>query len=672
MMFNSHRKKVPGGTRSSRICCLAHLLATLACASIAFFGRGPAEADTAGIEDTAISNEDRQHWSFQPLLSPDFPRLAGQQQRDCQGPIDLFVRSAMQNRGLQPAPEADRRTLIRRITLDLTGLPPSPQEVQAFISDPRPGAYESLVNRLLASVHFGQRLAQPWLDLARFADTDGFEHDNIRADAWKYRDWVIESINQDMPYDRFIALQLAGDELEPNNPAARVATMFCLSGPDMPDINLPQERRHQLLNEMTSTVSAVLMGLQLECAQCHDHKFDPISQADFYRLRSVFEPAVQLVKNKSVGMLQEAGGTPPQGYLMLRGDFRRRGPAVEPAFPRIANPAGVQIEPAGPAAASSGRRSQLARWLTRRDHLLTSRVIANRVWLHHFGRGLVETPSDFGLMGSPPSHPALLDYLALELVENGWSLKKLHFLVVTSATYRQAGWLKPGAAGVETWRESLKIDPGNRWLSRFPRFRLEGEVLRDVMLASAGVLNTQRGGPGVRPPLPAEIVNTLRKGQWEVTPERAGYDRRSIYLFARRNLRFPILEAFDRPDANRSCSQRSRSTTALQGLILMNSSFSLTTARRLAGSVLSQGVNEQEFIVEVFQRTLSRPPDPEEQQASQDFLDSQSALVKAGPQGSDQQALPIPGQAHWSDEKAAAASQLCLVLFNMNEFLYID
>jgi hypothetical protein len=655
-----------------RICCWVCLLATLACAGVVLLGRHAIPAEPPAIEEAEILEEDRQHWAFQPLRRPGLPQLTPRVQQGCRGPIDLFIRSAMLSRGLKPAPPADRQTLIRRLTLDLTGLPPSPRDLEAFVADPAADAYESLVSRLLASVHHGERLAQPWLDLARFADTDGFEHDNIRANAWQYRDWVIQSINQDMPYDRFVALQLAGDELEPQNPAARIATMFCLSGPDMPDINSQEERLHQLLNEMTSTVSAVLMGLQMECAQCHDHKYDPLSQADFYRLRSVFEPAVQLVKNKSVGILKEKNGTPPQSYLMVRGDFRRQGPAVSPAFPRIANPGGRQFESSRSASGSSGRRSQLADWLTRPDHLLTSRVIVNRVWQHHFGRGLVDTPSDFGVMGGSPSHPELLDYLATELVESGWSLKRLHFLIVTSATYRQAGWLKAGAAGEREWRESLEMDPANRWLSRFPRLRLEGETLRDVMLASAGILNTERGGPGVRPPLPAEIVNTLRKGQWEVTPEPAGYDRRSIYLFARRNLRFPILEAFDRPDANRSCSRRSHSTTAPQGLLLMNSEFSLTTARRLAGIVLAEGHDEEQFIVELFRRTLSRRPGPGELQASLEFLDSQSALVRREQRGDDQLALPIPGSAGWPADKAAAASQLSLILFNMNEFLYID
>ena len=651
-----------------RVC----MLVALACAGELLPGRHEVAAEVPEIEEAAIEKEDRQHWAFQPLRRPGLPPLPAPDQQDCRGPVDLFIRSAMLSRGLQPLPPANRETLIRRLTLDLTGLPPSPREVELFIADRRPGAYESLVDRLLASVHLGERLAQPWLDLSRFADTDGFEHDNIRADAWQYRDWVIQSINQDMPYDRFVALQLAGDELEPGNRSAEVATMFCLSGPDMPDINSQEERRHQLLNEMTSTVASVLMGLQLECAQCHDHKYDPLSQADFYRMRSIFEPAVQLVKNKSVGTLQEKSGAPTQGYLMLRGDYRRPGAAVSPAFPRIANPAGHQVKPGQPGTPSSGRRSELARWLTQPDHLLTSRVMVNRIWQHHFGRGLVETPSDFGVMGQAPSHPELLDYLATELVENDWSLKRLHYLIVTSATYRQAGWLKPGAPGERGWRESLDVDPANRWLSRFPRRRLDGEVIRDAMLASAGVLNTHHGGPGVRPPLPAEIVNTLRKGQWEVTAEPAGYDRRSIYLFARRNLRFPILEAFDRPDANRSCSQRSRSTTAPQGLLLMNSEFSLTTARRLAGSVLREGPDEERFIEEIFRRTLARHPGPEELQASQKFLDFQATLVNKGERGDELLALPIPLSTGWTVEKSVAASQLCLVLFNMNEFLYID
>ena len=666
--FPGHRQP-----RAVRIGCWVCMLSTLACAGLVLFGRDAIPAEpAASFEEMEIREEDRQHWSFQPLQPPRLPALPIQVQQECRGSIDLFIRSALLSKSLHPTPAADRQTLIRRLSLDLTGLPPSPGDVEEFVSDPRPDAYESLVQRLLASIHHGERLAQPWLDLSRFADTDGFEHDNVRPDAWQYRDWVIQSINQDMPYDRFVTLQLAGDELEPENPGARIATMFCLSGPDMPDINSQQERRHQLVNEMTSTVAAALMGLQMECAQCHDHKYDPLSQADFYRLRSVFEPAVHLVKNKSVGTLQEKSGSPPPSYLMLRGDFRRQGPAVIPAFPRIANPVGEQIRPGDPGAESSGRRSQLAAWLTRPDHLLTSRVIVNRVWQHHFGRGLVDTPSDFGVMGGSPTHPELLDYLATELVQSNWSLKRLHYLIVTSATYRQASWLEAGSVGEREWRESLREDPTNRWLARFPRLRLEGETLRDLMLASAGILNTDRGGPGVRPPLPAEIVNTLRKGQWEVTPERAGYDRRSIYLFARRNLRFPILEVFDRPDANRSCSRRSRSTTAPQGLLLLNSEFSLTTARRLAGSVLAEGHDEKQFVVELFRRTLGRPPSPVERQASQEFLDAQSTLVKHQQRGHDQLAIPIPGPAGWTADKAAAASQLCLIMFNMNEFLYID
>ena len=295
-------------------------------------------ADYLLPDEVPVTDDDRVHWSFQPLSRVPLPSV-----KDSSwiiNPIDRFILSRLEQESLEPLPPADRRTLIRRLTFDLTGLPPEPSAVEAFVSDDSSDAYNQLVDQLLASPAYGERWGQHWLDLARFAETDGFEHDKVREQAWRYRDWVIQAFNEDLPYDRFIQLQLAGDEMSPGDPAAAIATAFCLSGPDMPDINSQEERRHNLLNELTSTVGSVFLGLQLECAQCHDHKFDPISQADFYRLRAIFSPAVHVQQNKSIASLdqQKKGPTASPDYLMVRGDWRRRGPEVMPAFPRIANP----------------------------------------------------------------------------------------------------------------------------------------------------------------------------------------------------------------------------------------------------------------------------------------------------------------------------------------------
>ena len=511
--------------------------------------------------------------------------------------------------------------------------------------------------------------------MARFAETDGFEHDKVRADAWRYRDWVISALNRDLPYDRFVGFQLAGDELATDDPQAAIATAFCLSGPDMPDINSMDERKHNLLNEITSTVGAALLGLQLECAQCHDHKYDPISQGDFYRLRAVFAPAVHLVKNKSVSTLGEQPGELPASHLMVRGDWRRRGAQVQPAFPRIANPTGARLLPV-PQGSSSGRRAALARWLTGPDHPLTARVMVNRLWQHHFGHGLSRTPSDFGQLGDEPLHLELVDWLASELVSQEWSLKQIHRLIVTSATYRQASrWDReshPDSQAAAQWRRSLELDPGNFYFGRYPRRRLSGETIRDSMLVSAGLLNTATGGPGIRPPLPRELVQTLLRNQWQVSSREADHYRRSIYVFARRNLRYPIFEAFDRPDANASCPRRPESTTAPQSLLMLNSEFSLLMARNAAGRVLKTSEPVGTHIERAFRYVLGRKPTQPELAVLQEFIVSQSDRLRQEARSAAELALPLPCPTRSDPYRAAAFTDLCLALLNSNDFLYID
>jgi hypothetical protein len=637
-----------------------------------------AEPEPQRVSESPITDADRDHWSFLPLVRPDVPAV-----NDVgwvENSIDRFILARLERKELTPQPQADRVTLIRRVTFDLTGLPTTPEEVAAFAADNSPDAYSRLVDRLLASHQYGERWAQHWLDLARFAETDGFEHDNVRPNAWRYRDWVIDALNHDLPYDRFVQLQLAADELLPDDKEAAVAIGFCIAGPDMPDVNVQDERKHHLLNEITSTVGAAFIAMQVGCAQCHDHKFDPISQADFYRLRAIFEPSVHVQKDKSITGLREYSNEWPVSHVMQRGDWRRPGAEVSVAFPRVANPWNDEVPAAAADVKSTGRRSALARWLTRPDHPLTTRVIANRLWLYHFGHGLSATPSDFGIMGDEPTHPELLDWLATELVRQGWSMKHMHRLIVTSATYRQASrpaspeWSNAQlAAARENWQHAKENDPDNVWLSRFPRQRLEGETIRDAMLAASGVLNLQAGGESVLPPLPGELVATLLKDQWKVSPDPQDHFRRSIYIFARRNLRYPIFDAFDRPDANASCPQRGRSTTAPQSLLMINSEFSLTAARQLAGYVLTHSPpNADDQITLAFRRALCREPSDDERQIAVKFLVQQQQLLKQEGRSPDQLALPVSCPTDVEPYLAAALTDFCLALFNSSEFIYVD
>ncbi|MBS0260520.1 MAG: DUF1553 domain-containing protein [Planctomycetes bacterium] len=726
-----------------------------------FFARPlPAESTNPPAE-APISAEDRAHWSFRPVVRPAVPHV---QAADwCLTPVDHFILARLEAAGLAPQPAADRTTLIRRLSFDLTGLPPTPAEVADFVADESPGAYETLVDRLLNSAAYGERWAQHWLDLVRFAETDGFEHDLERPQAWRYRDWVIDALNRDLPYDEFVRCQLAGDELYPDDPQAAIATGFLLCGPDMPDLNLQDERRHNFLNDMTGTVGSVLLGLQMGCAQCHDHKSDPISQYDFYRLRAFFDPvsifqdhplpippgsaplpespaqtrlreltaeiqqreeaARKVIKAQNPDLqpqrpdllqamsdrdrqdfeklvaehaeLQKTVQPPghPVGRtvrerladakpsrLMIRGDFRRPSAEVAAEFVRIANPRDARVMPPTDGATTSRRRTQLAQWLTSPEHPLPLRVIVNRLWQHHFGRGLVDSPSDFGKLGADPTHPELLDWLATELPRQGWSLKQMHRLLVCSAVYRQAS--RPPAAtqtaansdtAQRHWEHALARDPDLKLLSRRTRFRLEGEAIRDAMLAASGRLTPVRGGPGVRPPLPAEITSTLLANQWQVSPSQADHRRRSIYLFVRRNLRYPLFEAFDRPDTNASCPRRNRSTIAPQALILLNSEFSLTTARDFAEDLLHQASHDPAAQVDrAFRQALGRGARAEELEVGQQFLREQALRLREAGRTEADLALPAWRPPTTDVYTAAALVDFCLALFNLNEFVYVD
>lgn len=618
----------------------------------------PIRASSDPVKDEpAITEEDRQHWAFKPLIKPVPPRV--QHPNRVRNDIDYFVIQKLEAANLSLSVEADPATLIRRVTFDLTGLPPTAEEVLSFeaacqgeaTSSTEPKArlevaYGALVDRLLASERYGEAWAQHWLDLARFAETDGFEHDLERKRAWQYRDWVIKALNEDLPFNDFVAWQIAGDELSPQN---KVATGFLFAGPDMPDVNLQDERLHLLLNNITSAVGGAFLGLTVGCAQCHDHPYDPVSQADFYRLRASFDNMPKLVRDRQLPpSFVEAGGVAPASYVSIRGDYQRLGPEVKAAFPRIANPAGATLAPQA-AESSTGRRAALARWLTQADNALFLRASVNRVWQRHFGRPLAGSPNDLGHQGQAPTHSELLDWLATELPRQGWSLKAMHRLIVMSATYRQAGDVDSGASAVRTPEAAAQ---STALYAHFPRRRLTGEELRDAMLMAAGRLNLKPGGESVRLPLPPEVSGTLLKKHAQVTEDTTEHDRRSIYVFARRNLRYPLFDLFDRPDALTSCGRRNESTTAPQSLMLFNSEFSLSMAQALAGIVASTAGSDSDALVKaVILRCYARSPTAQELEFGKRFFERHRSLTTS---------------------REEVITDYCLAIFNTNAFLYVD
>ena len=653
---------IPTGKSVQASCHFAVLCLFSVFISAALWG-----TDQSNLIEPEISEEDQSHWAFQPIKA--FVPPAVKHESQVQNPIDRFIIARLEDKDLGLMPVADKRTLIRRVSFDLRGLPPSLEEVTDFVADSSQRAYEDMIDRFLATPAYGERWAQHWLDAARFGESDGFEHDAVRKEAWRYRDWVINALNEDMPYDQFITEQIAGDELYPGKEDAGIATGFLVAGPDMPDINLMEERRHTVLNEMTSTAGAVLMGMTMGCAQCHDHKFDPISQADFYRMRAVFSDMTIPKKMKQldhVFLPLDSGA--PQSYLMLRGDFRFKGPEVSPAFLRVANPKKMAVPSSTEKADARSRRLAFADWLTDADHPLTRRVIVNRLWQHYFAEPIVGTPNDFGVQGDRPTHPKLLDWLATELVKGDWSLKAIHKVILLSATYQQVS--RPVD---EAWELAVKADPDNQLLSRMNRKRLEGEAIRDAMLAVSNKLNSKMGGPGVHPPLPYEVANTLLKKQWEVSEDENDHYRRSIYLFVRRNLRFPMFDVFDRPDANASCGRRNTSTTAPQSLTLLNSEFSIQSARRLAGVILENGnLDTQNWISQCYERLFARPPTDEERDSSVAFIEGQAEFLKQENRDVSALATPFTSVDDLDPYRGAALTDFCLAMFNLNEMIYLD
>ncbi|HYP13891.1 MAG TPA: DUF1549 and DUF1553 domain-containing protein, partial [Bryobacteraceae bacterium] len=664
--------------------------------------------------------------------------------------IDAFVLTKLEQKGLQPAPKADAQTLVRRAYFDLHGLPPTPEQVEDFVNDKSTDAFEKLVDRLLASPRYGERWGRYWLDLVRYADTSGFETDHFFTTAWRSRDYVINSFNTDKPYNTFVQEQIAADELwstnmelegtlklpkeKEENVNRRIGTsLFTLGSFPIEFTYYGDQFRAEWQGDAVDTLSAAFLGLTVGCARCHDHKFDPITQRDYYKMTALFAGSVEreiplvslfdvqtnsrnfpLLSHAEVlkrmarsagrgrggsrAAAAQAGNAAPQPsnaapqagndgtsaeaqaavaapntgaqearaallqklaeaylraperyptanvlaheevvpdtHILIRGDFKKKGEKVEPGFLSALNP-GPPINEPKDILFVPQRRKALAQWLTSADQPLLGRVMVNRIWQGHFGTGIVRTPNDFGRQGDAPTHPELLDWLATEFADRGWSLKQMHRLIMLSNTYQTS------SVGD---KQSIEKDPENLYLSRMNRRRLDGDAIRDTVLSVAGTLNLKMGGVGVIPPLTREEILAARMPElWPTNPDPAEHTRRSIYLQMKRSMTLPMLQIFDAPDTSASCARRESSTVAPQALAMMNSEFTAAQAEQFAGRIRKVAGENQELAVDTAWRlALGRLPSPQERQTALDYLRRNS--------------LP----------------RLCLMVFNMSEFIYAD
>ena len=708
----------------------------------------PERTDVHEIErgSPQVNDETRAHWAFQKVKRPAVPDV--QQTGWVKNPIDAFILNKLEANSLQPATPADRRTLIRRVYYDLLGLPPSPEEVDAFIKDDRPEAYAELVETLLNSPHYGEHWARYWLDLVRYAESNSFERDNPKPFVWRYRDYVIQAFNRDVPYDQFILEQLAGDELPQPTKDALIATGFYRLGAWDDEPADPLQARYDELDDIITTTAQGFLGLTMNCCRCHDHKLDPIPQADYYRflaffagteryglrsddsvyqrsIRNIATPEEQAAfqqqlsehnakvdqlraeldaaearmqehlvggekddfKRDSVRLdvirhhigkhitqaefdiyastrkqwtdlrnhpprsadqalcIKESGSTPPATRILGRGNPHVPGDEVQPGFPEVLGMPTPSITPLADGS-SSGRRRVLADWIASPENPLTARVMVNRIWQGHFGRGIVRSSNNFGLQGDRPTHPQLLDWLAAEFVEHGWSIKHLHRLILMSSTY-----LMSSSAN----EKALANDPQNDLFWRFDMRRLRAEEIRDSILAVNGSLNLDKlYGPSMYPDIPAEVMaGQSRPGaNWEKSSEEEKR-RRSIYIHIKRSLTVPLMAAFDVADADFTCPVRFATTQPTQALGMLNSEFLNQQARVMAEHARQQAGNEPARQVDFcLHQTLQRTP-------TQAEIDRGVQLMQN-----------LQQQQQLSADQAL--QNFCLLALNLNEFIYLD
>ncbi|HEY2827302.1 MAG TPA: PSD1 and planctomycete cytochrome C domain-containing protein [Pirellulales bacterium] len=616
-----------------------------------------AASGTKGEKDKATSDNAvlSEHWAFQPVRHVKTPIS-----RDpwIDTPIDAFVLQQLQTHHLTPNPQASRIDLIRRVTFDLIGLPPTPEDVQQFINDKSADAYEHLVDRLLASPGYGEHWGRHWLDLARYADSDGFENDSDRPNAYKYRDYVIRSFNEDKSYNQFIVEQLAGDELANAEPEQLIGLGFCRNGPTIGN-QINEKNRVDEVDDVVSTTSSVFLGLTVGCARCHDHKYEPISQHDYYRMFAVFNDAKK-DNDGDIMHLSDTTDKPRESYVMLGGDYNRHGDEVEPGVPAVIDNGRADFSPSDAERPSAGRRLALARWIVDPKNPLTARVIVNRIWMYHFGRGLVNTPSNFGQSGDPPTHLELLDYLADQLVRGHWRIKPLTKMIVMSAVYRQSSAYDPEKSG---------NDGDNQWYWRYPVRRLEAEAIRDSILAASGNLNLQMYGPGIKPKIPDSILTTTSKEMWpKVAKEGPEQWRRSVYIFVKRSLPVPMLEGFDAPTATQTCERRMTTVVATQALQLLNDDFSNRQAEYMATRVIHDAGEDISHEVErAYWLTFSRPPNDSQRRQAAEFVNNQMESARQALLNEHKREGVTPSQI-----KIRALADLCHVLFNADEFVYLN
>ncbi|KAB2964473.1 MAG: DUF1553 domain-containing protein [Zoogloea sp.] len=736
-------------------------------------------------------------WAYQPVKTPELPAV--KQGKWVRTPIDAFVLARLEEKGIKPSPEADRATFIRRATLDAWGLLPTPEEVKAFVDDKSPNAHEKLVDRLLASHHFGERQARRWLDLARYADSSGFQNDATRPNNWRYRDYVIKAFNEDKPFDRFIKEQVAGDELWPESQEAKIATGFLGGYPDNANSRDLVQRKYQITTDITDTIGETFLASTTGCARCHNHKSDKLSQKEYFQLQAFFantafdqrrpldkgtetawdkkfaeqqakyREATKEIRDKQAAILapyKEAGikyqkeryltdsresifkpekewnaldrwvnfrhksvfnaDTDTAGYLRLTaenkdhadhtpdritawkeyqklqaelrkfdnlrplsgsvnittavelgtdspptfvrfgGIHERPTEEVQPGIPALWGGDKVSITPT---ANSSGRRSALAGWLASANNPLTARVYVNRVWSQYFDKGIVGTPADFGRAGEKPTHPELLDYLAGNFVKNGWSVKKLQREILLSSVYRQAS---------DERQDVVKVDPKNELLAVYPRKRLEAEEIRDALLYASGQLTDVVGGPSVFPPIAKVLENGQAdfdgNRQWTVSKDKADWNRRSIYIFSRRSLPYPLLQNFDPANPSQAHHKRDVTTTPLQALTLFNSDIVVNWSQALAGRIINEaGKDESAQLSRLYQILFAREPNKTEKAALKAFLAKEESVVqKKVAAGKFEAAVPtgLKDPSAINPVRGAAFVDLVHTVANSSDFAY--
>jgi hypothetical protein len=601
----------------------------------------------------------REFWPFQPIKKPALPAV--QNSAGAQTPVDYFILARLEAKGLSPAPQAEPRILLRRLYFDLIGLPPTPEQMDQFLREYRANSQAAVVkviDELLASPHYGERWGRHWLDVVRFGQTNGYERDGEKLFAWRYRDYVIDSFNRDKSYDLFVKEQIAGDELEPLTNDGIIATGFFRLGvwDDEPDDK--QQAEFDNLDDMLATTGEAFLGLTVGCARCHEHKFDPIRHEDYYSLLAFYrnirqgkliqtiDPTIQTpLKGGGTALaVQEDIAKPKPTHVLNRGQAATPGAEVQPRFLPILcrnNDAATpkSIKPNGDK--SLGRRKALADWIASKDNPLTARVIVNRLWQHHFGKGIVTTPNDFGRNGSAPSHPELLDWLSSELIEHGWSLKYVHKLILMSATYQQSSSNSSPHASEASLR-----DTDNSLFWRQNLRRLEAEAIRDSVLAVNGRFNNKMFGRGIFPTLPQEVLNTQsRPGNgWDNKTDPAEQSRRGVYIFVKRTLGVPLLDTFDFPNPDKAIAARANTTIAPQALISLNSQFMDDQAAAFAERLTREcGSDATKKIERAFRLALGRAPTAKETDVASAYLLRSKSLPA-----------------------------LCKMILNLNEFVYVD